>query len=205
MRRFIVIFSILLTFIVAIGILDAQGPTPKRSYHGYVQVRPGGVTANDTALTVSTSHWTVCDGWVDIKEEWDTVSLSFYAYGDGVGAGDPHGAVFDANLYVAHEYGSAIHVCRFSGEIGNLQMSCDPAYGPGSEYNGGSASTDYKWAQGPFVLNESFWRSPIGVSGKEDGIGELNFNPSGATKIRVLFDNLADASTWYCVMTGRKR
>lgn len=204
MRRFVILFG-LFVFLVAVSTISLSQPTPQRQVHGYRHIRPGGVTTNDTALTVSTSHWTVCNGWATIPEEWDSISLSVYAYGDGDGAGDPHGAVFDANLYVAHEYGSAIHVCRFSGEVGNLQMSCDPVSGPGSEYNGGAASTDYKWAQGPFVLNESFWRTPIYMSGKADGIGELNFNHNGATKIRVQFDNLADASKWYCVMTGRKR
>jgi hypothetical protein len=198
---------VLMAVLIALSVALSGSDTPKRQVHGYKHVRPGGVTANDAALTATTSTWGDIDDWVEIPEDWDSLSLSIYAYGDGSGAGDPHGAVFDANLYVAHEFGSALHACRFHGEIGNLQMSHDPAFGPGSQYAyaGGAADLNHKWAEGPFQLVESFWRTPVGMSGKVDGVGELNINHNGATKIKVLFDNTADATQWFCVMTGRRR
>jgi len=202
-----VVFWVLLTLCIG-GLVAglAGGGTPRRQARGYIHVRPGGVTADDAELTVTNSAWSTVRGWVEIPEEWDSLSISVYAYGDGSGAGDPHGAVADCNLYVAHAFGSAIHVCRFSVEVGNLRLSHDPAYGAGSQYRRDEAADEnYKWAEGPFVLNESFWRTPIWMSGKVDGIGELNFNHQGATHVRVQFDNMQDATRWQAVMTGRRK
>ncbi len=198
-------FAIIVLIVSVLTVLlVAAGSSPvRRVSHGYIHVRPGGVTADDTALTVTTSAWTHVRDWVEIPEDWDSVSISLYAYGDGDGAGDPNQGVVDCNLYVAHEFGPAIHVCRFSVEVGNLRLSHDPE--PGTRIRTDEAAdTNTRWAEGPFTLTESFWRSPIWMSGKEDGVGELNFGHQGATRIRVNLDNMADATQWFVVMTGRK-
>lgn len=199
-----ILLAAVLAVCVVLSMATAQ-PARRLVFHGYVHIRPGGVTANDAELTADAMAWNTVRDWVQIPEDWQSVSVSLYAYGDGVGAGDPHGAVVDCNLYVAHEFGSAMHVCRFSAEVGHLRLSHDPAYGPGSQYRSDELpDVNHKWAEGPFVLTEDFWRTPVRMSGKVDGVGELNFNHNGATHIRVNLDNMTDATRWHVVMTGRK-
>lgn len=183
--------------------LGSYQPHNYRVPRGYIHLRPGGVDANDTPLTASTSTWYDVNDWVRIREDWGTVSISIYAYGDGDAAGDPNAGVFDANLYVVHEYGAPMHVCAVSGTIGEMELSHDPVVGWGSNYRSGSApDPNHKWAEGPMTLNDESWRYPVGVSGEPNGVGEINFNPAGATHIQILFEK-TDITTLYAIMTGR--
>jgi len=185
---------------------QSASPTEYKVSHGYKHVRPGGVSSNDTALTVSTSSWHDVSEWQQIPEDWDSVSLSFYGYGDGSGPGSPNGGTANAYIYVVHEYGSAIHVANVTLHFGQLQMSHDPAYGWGSHYRTSQvADPNHTWADGPISSSQQSWRSPVQVSGTTNGIGEVSFNHQGATRIRVLFDGKADVTTVFAVMTGRRR
>ncbi len=188
------------------GLFGQTSNDPTRVPRGYVHIRPSGVSANDTALTVSTSSWHDVSGWQSIPQDWDSMSISFFAYGDGTGIGNPYGGSVTAKVYVVHEYGSAIPVVDVSLHVGNLELSHDPAYGPGSQYRASQvADPNHKWVDGPITVNQRMWRSPVEVTGISDGIGEINFNHAGATSIKVLFSSKTDITTIYAVMTGRKQ
>ena len=193
-----VVFGV--TFTLTLG---SYQPHNYRIPRGYIHLRPGGVASDDTPLTNSTSTWYDVNDWVRIPEDWGSVSISIYAYGDGTGAGDPNAGVFDANLYVVHEYGAPMHICSLSGTIGELELSHDPVRGWGGNYRSGlGADPNHKWAEGPITLNDESWRYPVGLSGEANGVGEINFNPAGATHINILFEKTG-ISTLYAVMTGR--
>lgn len=190
---------------------QAGGSYQARTYqqpHYYMHLRPGGVTADDTQLTPSTSSWYDVNDAVPIPEEWSlgSVSLSVYAYGDGTAEGDPNAGTFDANVYVVTEFGSAARVCALSGTIGELELSHDPTSRPPLAYRPSAiADPNHKWAEGAFTINTgaSCWRTDVNATGETNGIGEVRFAPGGATHIVILFDNMASVTKLYALMTGR--
>lgn len=179
-------------------------PTMYDVPRGYVHVRPGGVASDDTLPGADTSLWSNLEDWVRIPQDWSSISIAVYGYGDGSAEGNPENGTFTATVYLGHEYSGALDVCTVTGSIGQVQMSHDPVTGPGSEYRtGGVADPNYKWAE-LLTLSSECWRAPVSVSGKVNGIGEINVNPFGATHVKVFFTSKTNISTLYAVMTGRK-
>jgi hypothetical protein len=128
---------------IAIGALPAPNlQTPAgyaalrviKSYH-MLQMRE--VTANDTALTALTKDWTHVVAkpfYGPIEPTWSHIQLSFYAYGDGSGGGDPNNSTAAFKLFAAKQYGPAKLVYQGTLTVGGQCLSCDPT-------NGGIAAT----------------------------------------------------------------
>lgn len=164
-------------------------PVLPATYQGPYQVIRT-VMANDTPLTVKTKYWDAIAGtWFAIPPSWNHVELSFLAYGDGTGEGDPNAGSAKVKVMVARYRASAKTV--FEGElgIGDLEASCDPE--SGIQWNSGSldANESYKWAD---TIDANglgdLWPSGVTLSDAADTTGNtatLSFDCTGYFKIFV--------------------
>lgn len=126
------------------------------------------VTANDTALTGSTRTWSNCKGlFYPMQRQWEKTFVSFLAYGDGDGAGNPQGGTFSFSIYAIKEFGSAQLVCSGTATVGSLEASHDPATGQAV-----SPTSNYKWVQIP-VLATDAWRTAVAMTGATNDLGNV--------------------------------
>lgn len=167
----------------------------------------GAVSANDAAVEPNEMTWSNTSGqYINLDEREATVSLAFYAYGDGTGDGDPNAGTVDVNVYLVEPYGSWEHVASFTVSIGELELTDDPVYG--TPINAGSLDPNesYKWADGPFTnnLNDAdAWPTAGNFSGSTNGIGRFNIDTLGAQGLIVRYDNMASMTRIYGVVKGR--
>jgi len=164
---------------------------------------PGSVTADDAATGATTQTWqdTVGD-YVQLNPADSTISLSFYAYGDGTGGGSPASGTFDVNVYLVEPYGSWEHVASVSLTMGTLQLSHDPV--TGAAFDG--SDPNYTWAEGTGTdnLNDtSAWPLPVRRSGRTNGIFRLSIDTLGAQALVVRYDNIATVTRIYGIVKGR--
>lgn len=175
------------------------GGTEETTQEPWWLARSAAVTASDTPLNATTRTWTgIKAKAVEIPSSWNTISLAFYAYGDGNGGGDPNGGTFSWRIYVCRKCGPAQLVAYGTAAVGEMVLSHDPTDGTVLTLT----NEDYKWAELP-VLTASVWPSSADVSGTTDDVGTINFDPLGAWGFYVEITSLANATTLYPVFTGR--
>ena len=184
------ILSILLFASTALGAgLDKITPTPEQ--YSLYQMRT--VTSSDTELTAATRTWTnISSSFYYIDPGWKTSSISFIAYGDGDGAGDPVDGSFSYKVFMCRPYSSAKQVCFGDATVGTLQASHNPETG--------QTITDSKWVELPTVT--STWRVAATASGTTNDIGNVNVVTTNEFGIYVEVTSLTDISTLTVFITG---
>jgi len=176
--------------------------------NGWAHARKGGagVSANDTVPDPNAMSWGDLPATAfDIREQWSTLSLAFYAYGDGTGDGDPNAGTCDVNVFFVTEYSSWEKIASFSIAIGELELDTYPV--ERTEINGGNLDPNesYKWAEGPFTDHSSggYWPTTVNFSGTTNSIGRMNVSRLEAGHLVVFLDNKSGFTTVFPVVTGR--
>lgn len=211
MKRSLIIFIVLTLGMCAYGTLSRNthsgatiGSATPTIQSGYVQINS--VTADDTDLATTTSYWdSIDDTFIAISPWWNTVELTFYGYGDGVGDGSPDGATFTFMVYAARWYGGAKKVYEGVGTVGAQQMSVNPV--TEASLNSGAADSDYCWVDTIDPNgNGDEWISDIQLSGNagNDGIATASFDLNGYTGIYVYIKDMTAQSVTSitCIASG---
>jgi hypothetical protein len=225
MRRntLFILAAVALAILLGLGIMSQAGPIRAGGDSGANAVSAGTnittwqsarnayttgyVSTDDTTPDPNGQTWTAALGsYHQLSSEYSTLSLSFYAYGDGTGDGDSNGGTFDANVYLVEPYGSWERVASITCAVGELELTHNPV--TGAEINSGSIDPNesYKWVEGPFTDNLSdsdIWPTTVGLSGATNGIGRLNIDPLGAKGLIVLIDNMSGETRVYPVVKER--
>lgn len=185
------IFLFLVSTVMGAAGLDNVEPRPDQSPLYSMRA----ITTSDTALTSSTRTWSsISSSFYQIKPDWDRVSISFLAYGDGDGAGDPVDGTFDYKVFLCRPYGSAKQACSGSATVGTLEASHNPQTQ--------QAVTDSKWVELPTVT--STWRVAVTASGAVNDQGNVNIAVTGEFGIYVEVTSLTNISTLTVFITGYK-
>lgn len=158
------------------------------------------VTANDTALAATTKTWSAIGSvFHAVPPEWTNVSISFYAYGDGDGAGSPNNGTFDFAVYVARKYGGATLVCSQNDAVVG---ACQLSHVPNSGVAGSLPNTDFCWVDTTAVTHD--W--PTGVlEGNDDGadeIASINFDMLGHRGIYIIVNDMTNVTSVTYSITG---
>lgn len=158
------------------------------------------VTSAETALTGAGKMWSGALA-VPVMKAWNTVSLSFLAYGDGDGAGDPNDATIGYTAYMARRGGSLEFVCSGSPTVGAVLASSLP-------WDETEAAVldpnDHKWAEGGATLvTAEGWDTPVGYTLRADEVGKVSWDTHGAGYVYVRVTAMTSISTVYVMMTGR--
>ncbi|MCE5324892.1 MAG: hypothetical protein ABFE07_10225 [Armatimonadia bacterium] len=160
------------------------------------------VSANDTALGVTTNNWTTvgvnASGlFVSIPSGWTWVRFGAIVYGDGDGAGDPHNGTFTYKALAVHRGGPAETVCTGTMTGGNLRLSHYP-YG---NVDAVSDAASTKWIEGPPTCTD-YWPTAAMVAGTGDDVGSVSFATNGAMAFGVEVTAITNLTTVYLVYTG---
>lgn len=202
----VVLFCILFPLWLAKLYADITGSTPRVSFDVEVGTNQYGydisrtVTTNDTALAADTKTWSdIGTVFHAVPPEWSNVMISFYAYGDGVGAGSPNNGTFDFSVYVARKFGGAMLVCsQNDATVGACQLS----HVPNSGIAGSLPNTDFCWVDTTAITND--W--PTGVlEGNDDGADEiatLSFDMLGHRGIYIIVNDMTNVTSVTYSITG---
>ncbi len=221
--RFLPAAAVLTGLLLAWGIM-AQAQPPVRTsvtyqpdvvagatgQHGWRWVRntraatnPGAVTADDAATGVTTQTWgDTVNNYVNLDPSESTITLSFFAYGDGDGVGNPASGTVDVNVFLVEPYGSWEKIASVSLTVGDLQLSHNPVTGAALD----GSDPNYKWCDGAGtdnLNNTNAWPTPVRLSGSTDGIFRLSVDTLGAQALVVRYDNIASLTRIYGVVKGR--
>ena len=172
-----------------------------------VQRRPievASVTADATALAAGTSSWEdMKAAAIRIPAEWRKLSLSFYGYGDGTGAGSPDGATFAWKVYTVDYNCGAQLIGNGTGVIGKQQMSHNPT--TGAELNSGAVSVNYCWAD---TIAEVAMKVERDITYSDfagnDSMAALHFDRYSAVGVLVIITAMTaqGVTSVTCVMNG---
>lgn len=202
------VLVIMVAVICNMAIADITGNGPRPDYgvnlgtnqYGFDIART--VTTNDTALTNTTKDWgAIGSVFHGLPVEWSNVQISFYAYGDGTGAGSPDGGTFDFSVYVARKYGGAELVCsQNDAVVGALQLSHNP--NSGDALDDGTENANYCWVDTTAISTD--W--PTGVlEGNDDGADEiatLSFDLLGHRGIYIIVNDMTNVTSVTYSITG---
>lgn len=170
--------------------------TSQEKWHG---VRS--VSVSDPALTGKTKAWHSARTMLSLMPPWNTASLAFVCYGDGVGPGDPNGGSFSYEVYVCRLYGSLEKVCAGTATVGELEASVLPHDDLGTPL---SDPNQYKWVEGGATLvTSAAWDTDVGSTKVADELGKISFDPLGAPYLYVRIYNITNITTVYVLATGR--
>jgi hypothetical protein len=163
----------------------------------------GYVEANDAAVTTATMAWanTVND-YVQLEPYENSITLSFFAYGDGSGGGDPSSGTVDVNVYLVEPYGGWEKVASVSLTVGAMLLSHNPVTGAALD----GADPNYAWCDGVGTDNlkdPNAWPSQVRLSGRTNGIFRLTLDTMGAQALVVRYDNMTSITRIYGVLKGR--
>lgn len=178
-----------------------DSPTPITPQEPWYLVRS--VDSNDAALTGVTKSWDSAVQVLRVMRPWNTVTLSFLAYGDGGGdpnaPGDPNEGGFNYDVFACREHGSMEKVCSGSVSISDIEASCMP--------DSGVVLADpnhYKWAEGSASLVTSqSWDAAVGCTTVADEIGKISWDPLGAPYLYVRVYGITAITKVYVLVTGR--
>jgi hypothetical protein len=199
------ILFLLLVCLTTLVFADITG-NPRRIFeqsigtnqHGYDISRT--VSTNDTSLAATTKTWDAIDSvFHAIPSSWSNVTISFYAYGDGTGAGSPDNGTFDFAIYTARAYGGAILVCsQNDATIGACQLS----HVPNSGVAGSLPNTDFCWMDTCSVTDT--WPTDVaeGNNGGGDEIAEVCFDPLGSRGIYIIVNDMTNVTSVTYVISG---
>ena len=167
-------------------------------------IQVASVTADATDLLKTTGSWEdMKASAVRIPTEWKTLSLSFYGYGDGTGAGDPDGTTFSYRVFLIDSNCGAQLITDGTGTMGKQQMSHNPA--TGAELNSGAVDTSYCWCDTITEANVLAERD-VTYSDYEgaDSIAAMHFDRFSAIGILVIIDDMTDqlVTSVTCLMNG---
>lgn len=194
----IVVVSILCVLTIVTWGDTLASNNPGMDQYDYRLVRT--VTTDDTPLTTATKTWTTVSAdtkFVQIPQEWTWVSVSFYAYGDGVGAGDPTSGTCDYTILGVRRACSAQVVCTGALAVGGLTMSHQP-YGAQTALTGASS---YAWIEGEPTCTD-YWPTGVTTAGTSDDIGSINFSTMGIMGFTVEITNMSNVTSVTVVYTG---
>lgn len=156
---------------------------------------------NAVALDVNTSSWAVCQNWVGIPSKFNGLKVMFYAYGDGVGGGDPNNKTFSYQFYVADYGGAAQLVASGTATVGAMQLSHNPI--SLAELNSGSVDPNYCWIDTLGAITTD-WKS--GVSTQNDGgtndAASFIFDRESAKVAWCRIYDITNLTTVYCIAYG---
>jgi hypothetical protein len=142
----------------------------------------GWVTANDTALTASTSNWNnrVTTKIVEVPIGANGIVSAFI--GGATDAGDPDGDTFTCKIYTYAEKGWAELVYDVDCTVGKLQALQLPD-GTSLSANGGKFVDTM--TSGDATYNSTRWMTEVGLANYsgQDGISVLAFDGLGAHSI----------------------
>ena len=208
MKRAIFILVALGCLMTMMATADITGRVPGKDRGVAVSTNQFGydlsrtVTTNDTSLAADTKDWaSIGSVFHGVPIEWSNVSISFYAYGDGAGAGSPDGGTFDFAIYVARKYGGAVLVCsQNDATIGKMRLSHNP--NSGEALGDGTADLNYCWCDTTAVSAD--WATGV-LESNDDGADEqaaINFDLLGARGIYIIINDMTSVTSVTYSITG---
>jgi hypothetical protein len=160
------------------------------------------MTADDTNFTASNMDWRSADAnGIDIPENWASLDIFIYAYGDGSGGGSPANGAAVLKFYGAPLYGPFIPIEDVNVQIGTAQLSHLPTVG--TVLWGGLPDPNYCWAD-TITRVEHYWPQGVKMQSVPSGyVGYIHiFDRLSMKKIWVKASGMENVTSITVVMTG---